>query len=66
MTSRLRIVKLTEPEIFHILACLDDREHEGCYYGPREQFWKRHARIIEKLDPKNPASADKEAADEDS
>ena len=49
MSQKEYTVKLTETEIHHIWACLDDREREGTYYGPKEQFWERHARIITKL-----------------
>jgi len=49
MSQKQYAVKLTKSEIYHIWACLDDREREGCYYGPRQQFWDRHARIIVKL-----------------
>ena len=49
MSQKQYIIKLTGAEIGHIVACLDDRKREGCYYGPREQFWKRHDRIEKKL-----------------
>jgi len=42
-------VKLTQVEIDHILNLIHDSEREGSYYGPREQYWKRSARIRGKL-----------------
>lgn len=31
------------------MTILRDTEEEGSYYGNREQYWKRHKRIISKL-----------------
>lgn len=42
-------VTFTSSECDHLLMLLSDAETEGSYYGNREQYWKRHARIVEKL-----------------
>lgn len=47
---KARTVILTAVEVDHLLTLLHDAEHEGSYYGNREQYWKRHARIVAKLD----------------
>lgn len=49
MSQKQYQIMLTQPEIDHIGACLDDRTRTGEYYGPCEQFWKRHQRILDKL-----------------
>ncbi len=43
------VVTLTEVEANHVIALMDDNEREGWYFAPREQYWKRHKRIKEKL-----------------
>lgn len=50
MTAKLHNVALTEVEIAHITGLLSDNEREGCYWGYSEQYWKRHKRILEKLE----------------
>lgn len=42
-------VTFTGPERDHLLTLLRDAEREGSYYGPKAQYWKRHARIVGKL-----------------
>ncbi len=42
-------VKLTGPEIDHLLTLLRNAEEEGSYYGHRETYWKRHDRITRAL-----------------
>jgi len=42
-------VKLTLPEINHILNLADDRDRDGWYCGNKEQFEARHERVLEKL-----------------
>ena len=39
----------TEVERDHLLTLLADAVAEGTYYGNRDQYWKRHARITAKL-----------------
>ncbi len=42
-------LSLTDVEADHVRALLDQNERDGWYYAPREQYWKRHERIKEKL-----------------
>jgi len=49
MSQKKHKVFLTGPEIRHIQFCLDDMEKQDCYYGPLEQFLKRHVRINAKM-----------------
>lgn len=42
-------MKLTKPEVFHMLRLIEDNEREGDYYGPREQYSIRSERIKAKL-----------------
>jgi hypothetical protein len=37
-------------EINHLIAVLMENEREGWHYGNKEQYWKRHKSILEKLD----------------
>lgn len=41
--------KFTDVEISHIVSVLMENEREGWYYGNKEQYWKRHQRILDKL-----------------
>ena len=36
-------------EINHLIVVLMENEREGWYYGNKEQYWKRHQSILEKL-----------------
>lgn len=36
-------------EISHLVAILMENEREGWYYGNKEQYWKRHQSILDKL-----------------
>jgi hypothetical protein len=38
---------LTTAEAWHLLSALNNIDH---YYGPREQFEKRHMRLVDKLE----------------
>ena len=40
---------LTKAEKNHILYLLEDNYRRGEYYGNKEQYWKRHDRILKKL-----------------
>ncbi len=40
-------IKLTLPELDHIIWALEMVKRNGEYYGNREQFWKRHKRVSE-------------------
>jgi hypothetical protein len=51
-------VRLSEVEVDHLLTLLRDAELEGSYYGNREHYWKRHARIWRKLQVASPPAAD--------
>lgn len=42
-------IALTLVERDHLLTLLADAVERGDYYGNRDQYWKRHARIITKL-----------------
>lgn len=46
-------VKLTSSEVNHIVELMYLNKNKGEYYGNREQYWKRHQRILDKLDNKN-------------
>ena len=50
MSAKDRVVTLTEPEVSHLLSLLLRNEEDGTYYGPRDQYWRRHNRIMDKLD----------------
>ena len=41
---------LTRVELDPLLTLLRDARQDGDYYGPREQYWKRHDRIWRKLE----------------
>jgi hypothetical protein len=49
MGERAITIVLTLVEVNHLVSLLVDAEREGSYYGPREQYWRRHARIQSKL-----------------
>lgn len=36
-------------EINHIVKVLKENERLGEYYGNKEQYWKRHQNILDKL-----------------
>ncbi len=40
-------IKLTLPELDHVIFALKKIKENGEYYGNREQFWKRHERVSE-------------------
>ncbi len=40
-------IKLTLPELDHVIFALKKIKENGEYYGNREQFWKRHKRVSE-------------------
>lgn len=42
-------VNLTLVEAAHLLSLLSDNKEEGVYYGPRQQYWDRHDRIVKLL-----------------
>lgn len=44
------IIYLDPAELNHLQALVLGNEQNGEYYGPREQYWKRHERIKEKLE----------------
>jgi hypothetical protein len=43
------IVKLTIVEANHLLSLMNTNEENGEHYRPKEQYWKRHYRIKQKL-----------------
>lgn len=43
-------IELTKAEISHVLTLLLWARRDGAYYGPEEQFEKRHDRILAKLE----------------
>ena len=47
--AKQHIVKLSAPEIRHILGLLWESKIDGGYYGPREQHAARQDRLIEKV-----------------
>ena len=40
---------LTAAECSHLLSLLEDGKRQGWYYGSRDQYWTRHARITDKV-----------------
>lgn len=40
-------IKLTLPELDHVIFALKKIKENWEYYGNREQFWKRHERVSE-------------------
>jgi len=50
MSSKKYEVKLTIPEINHVLELLSQNEYEEFYFGPYGQYWNRHNRIKEKME----------------
>ena len=45
-----KLVKLTSSEINHIIELMYLNKNRGEYYGNREQYWKRHQRILDKIE----------------
>ena len=43
-------VTFTLVEAAHVLSLLKDNKEEGVYYGPRQQYWERHDRIVKLLE----------------
>jgi len=43
------LMKLSRAEINRILSLMSARDTEGWYYGPKDQYEKRHERIRKKL-----------------
>jgi hypothetical protein len=43
-------MKLNRVELDHLLTLMRDASQDGSYYGPRQQYWKRHTRIWNKLE----------------
>jgi hypothetical protein len=48
-----KAIKLTASEINHIIELMYLNKNQGEYYGNREQYWKRHQRILDKIDNQN-------------
>jgi hypothetical protein len=42
-------VVMTRAELNHLLHLLGRAEEEGAYYGPPDEYWKRAARLDDKL-----------------
>ena len=49
-SSKKKTVELTVVEIQHILQLMGENAREGTYYGPKNQYWCRHHRIVDKLE----------------
>ena len=41
------LIKLTKAMRNQLLEYLKDVEYYGFYWGPKQQFWKRHQKIVE-------------------
>jgi len=41
---------VTRVQADHLLTLLRDAKAEGCYYGPRDTYWKRHETLITALE----------------
>ncbi len=53
ITVKNKSVRLTASELTHIIELMFMNKNRGEYYGNREQYWKRHQRILDKLDNQN-------------
>lgn len=53
ITVKNKSVRLTASELTHIIELMFMNKNSGEYYGNREQYWKRHQRILDKLDNQN-------------
>lgn len=42
------IINLSVAEMNHLICALDMVKLSGTYYGPQDQFWKRHDKLYEK------------------
>ncbi len=45
-------ITLTQGELNHILSLLLSNQEQGSYTEPKDQYWKRHYRILDKLNSK--------------
>lgn len=48
-----KAIKLTASEVNHIVELMYLNKNKGEYYGNREQYWKRHQRILDKIETQN-------------
>lgn len=46
-------IRLTAVERDHLLTLARDAQDRGDYYGPKDVYWRRHVRIIDKLERAN-------------
>lgn len=44
------VVKLTAPELVHLIAILHDHDEDGCYWGRKDQHYARTDRLIQLLE----------------
>lgn len=47
---KLKVIKLTESEIDHLVNLIKMNEEEGSYYGYVKHYWSRSKRIRDKLE----------------
>jgi hypothetical protein len=47
MKKAVNTVRLTAAMKSQLLEHLREAEQSGVYWGPQEQFWKRHGKIVE-------------------
>lgn len=45
----IHYLKLSKPELNHILGLIEHNEREGWYYSPMGQYWNRSNRIKNKI-----------------
>lgn len=43
-------MELTSAEINHLLGALQSIKDEGYYFGNKQQYWKRHVKLVAKLE----------------
>lgn len=48
----MKKITLTPGELNHVLSLLLSNQEDGCYTSPKDQYWKRHYRILDKLSAK--------------
>lgn len=42
-------IKLTKGEANYLLSLINDNKKEGCYWGPKQQHWKRADKIYDMI-----------------
>ncbi len=48
--DKVKLIKLTKSELNHIIELMYLNKKQGEFYGNRQQYWKRHQRILNKIE----------------